>query len=204
MPHIDVLEVLKNSFTLALLLGCSLISLTFSFERWLYYRSIRIPIADFLETLRRLLEADKSAEAIALCESTPGPIPVLARVAISNRTRSKSEVQMLLNASQIEERLKLERFLGILGTLGNIAPFIGLFGTVVGIIKAFHDLALSGSGGPSVVAAGIAEALVATAAGLAVAIPSVIAYNYFTKKLKDIMSLMDASTTKLLVYLKLA
>ncbi len=83
--------------------------------------------------------------------------------------------------------------------MGNIAPFIGLFGTVVGIIKAFRDLALSGTGGPTVVARGIAEALVATAAGLAVAIPAVIIFNYFTRRVKVIMSELEIFSARLII-----
>src|SRR5258708_18944327 len=100
-----------------------------------------------------------------------------------------------------EERLKLERFLAVLGTLGNISPFIGLFGTVVGIIKAFRDLAASGTGGPAVVASGIAEALVSTAAGLLVAIPAAVLYNYFMGKLKRLTVEMEVSSARLIVLL---
>jgi len=95
----------------------------------------------------------------------------------------------------------LERYLGVLGTLGNSCPFIGLFGTVVGIIKAFHDLAASGSGGPTVVAAGIAEALVATAGGLAVAIPCVMFFNYFSRKVKTMDVEMEAVSKRFLTIL---
>lgn len=82
------------------------------------------------------------------------------------------------------QRQNLDHGLVILGTLGNNAPFIGLFGTVVGIIQAFHDLAKNPAGGPSVVMAGISEALIATAIGLVVAIPAVIAYNSFQRLVK--------------------
>ena len=91
--------------------------------------------------------------------------------------------------------------MGVLGTLGNISPFIGLFGTVVGIIKAFRDLALAGTGGPAVVARGIAEALVSTAAGLLVAIPAVIIYNYFTRRVKAVSVKMEVASTRLIVLL---
>ncbi|MDZ7343353.1 MAG: MotA/TolQ/ExbB proton channel family protein, partial [candidate division KSB1 bacterium] len=107
-------------------------------------------------------------------------------------------------AAALEEKMKLERYLSILGTMGNIAPFIGLLGTVIGIIRAFHDLAVSGSGGPSVVSAGIAEALITTAAGLVVAIPAVIAYNYFLRRVGTIMSEIEAATKKVRVILGLA
>ena len=95
----------------------------------------------------------------------------------------------------------MERYLGILGTMGNTAPFVGLFGTVVGIIKAFRDLALSGAGGPAVVAKGIAEALVATAAGMAVAIPAVVVYNFFMRKVKVLSVEMEVYSARFLVML---
>lgn len=80
----------------------------------------------------------------------------------------------------------MQSTMGILGTIGNVTPFIGLFGTVIGIMRAFHDLSLSSGGGPAVVASGIAEALVATAMGLFVAVPAVIFYNYFVRKVDGI------------------
>lgn len=201
MPDINIVEIFKTSFTLVILLFCSVVTLTFTVERWWYYRSIRINVDAFMNGLRQLLENSKYSDALKLCAATPGPIPAIMSVAISNRSKSKSEVSALILAAQIDEKAKLESFLGILGTMGNTAPFIGLFGTVVGIIKAFHDLAVAGSGGPSVVAAGIAEALVATAAGLLVAIPAAMLFNYFLKKVKDISSAMESSSIRILVYL---
>jgi len=92
-----------------------------------------------------------------------------------------------LSIALTEEKVSLEKRITILGTLGSNAPFIGLFGTVLGIIHAFHSLALNAKGGPSVVMAGISEALVATALGLFVAIPAVAAYNYFVRSIKKII-----------------
>lgn len=204
MPEINVIEVFKESFTLVILLFCSIIVLTFAIERWWFLRNARINTGSFMAKLRQYLEGNKFPDALKICKNTDGPVAFLMRVAVENRSRSKAEVQALLSAAEIDERAKLERFLGILGTMGNVAPFIGLFGTVVGIIRAFHDLAASGSGGPSVVAAGISEALVATAAGIGVAIPSVMVYNYFMKKVKDMSDDMQASGIRVLVYLGLA
>lgn len=92
-----------------------------------------------------------------------------------------------LSIALSEERVILERRTAILGTLGSNAPFIGLFGTVLGIIHAFHGLSMNVKGGPAMVMAGISEALVATALGLLVAIPAVAAYNYFVRSIKKIM-----------------
>ena len=201
MENINYLEVLRSSFTLIILIFCSILSLTFAIERWLFFRKIGSDPQPFLNRIQALVSENKAKEALALCERTPGPIPNLIRTALLNRQRPKQDLLDLLSAVRLEERTKMERFLGVLGTLGNTAPFIGLFGTVVGIIKAFHDLASSGSGGPAVVAAGIAEALVATAAGLMVAIPAVILYNYFMRKVKVISSAMESTTMRVLTYL---
>ena len=89
-------------------------------------------------------------------------------------------------------RIDLERNLGVLGTLGNNAPFIGLFGTVLGIIKAFADLSRNQAGGAGAVMSGISEALVATAVGLMVAIPAVIAFNYFQGRVRKALARVDA------------
>lgn len=89
-------------------------------------------------------------------------------------------------------KLLLEKRLGILATFGNNAPFIGLFGTVLGVIKAFHSLGTSTEFGIRVVMTGISEALVATAMGLFVAIPSVIAYNYFVRKIKTLLLIYES------------
>jgi biopolymer transport protein ExbB len=101
-------------------------------------------------------------------------------------------VEEILAAAMARERPNYERFLSFLGTLGNNAPFVGLFGTVLGIIKAFHDLAANqASGGASTIMAGISEALVATAVGLMVAIPAVIAFNYFNRRIRVRMAEVD-------------
>ena len=201
MPAINIIEIFRTSFTLVILLFCSVVTLTFSVERWWYYRSIAVNIEAFMNSLKQFVDGNKFADVLKICDATPGPVAALIRVAVVNRNKSKTEVAALLAAAQIDERSKLEHYLGILGTMGNTAPFIGLFGTVVGIIKAFHDLAVSGSGGPAVVAAGISEALVATAAGLLVAIPSVIVYNTFMKKVKEMATNMEVSSIRLLVIL---
>lgn len=98
----------------------------------------------------------------------------------------------LLSYEPLTLKLLLEKRLGILATFGNNAPFIGLFGTVLGVIKAFHSLGTSTEFGVRVVMTGISEALVATAMGLFVAIPSVIAYNYFVRKIKTLLLIYEA------------
>ena len=96
------------------------------------------------------------------------------------------------------ETIQLERYTSIVGTIGNIAVYIGLFGTVLGIIRAFHDIANVGGGGMNIVIGGVAEALICTATGLSVAIPAVVAYNYFSKRIDNFVNDMEMAASELL------
>jgi len=107
-------------------------------------------------------------------------------------------VTSALRDSISETLIELKRGLGLLATIGSTAPFIGLFGTVVGIINAFRSIAATGSGGMSVVSGGIAEALVSTALGIFVAIPAVVAFNHFTGKLEAFHVEMNRASSQLL------
>lgn len=199
--QMNFFEILKSSFTLIILIGCSLISITFTIERWWYIRKCYIDAGKFMEKIQNLVEQNAYNEAVSLCDKNPVPLANVIKVGIVNHKKDREDISELMDSKKMEERLKMEKWLGILGTLGNTAPFIGLFGTVVGIIKAFRDLAASGSGGPAVVAVGIAEALVATAGGLVVAIPSVMVFNYFMRKVKSMTTEIDVAMKRLLVYL---
>ncbi len=110
-------------------------------------------------------------------------------------------VQSALRDSMSETLIQLKWGLGFLATVGSTAPFIGLFGTVVGIINAFRGIAATGSGGMAVVSGGIAEALVSTALGIFVAIPAVVAFNHFTGKIETFHVQMNRAASQLVNYL---
>jgi len=200
MENINYLAIFRESFTLVILLCCSVLSVTFAFERWFFFRKARQKKVDeFLAHVSGMLKDGKVDKALEYTSKIDSPVSRLFNYALQHREMPRRDLEELLATKRQEERLMLERNLGVLGTMGNIAPFIGLFGTVVGIIKAFRDLALSGTGGPTVVAKGIAEALVATAGGLAVAIPAVIIYNYFMRKTKVISSELEIFSARLVI-----
>lgn len=201
MGDIHLLELFKESFTLIIMLFCSVLSVTFAVERWWYFRTAQAAPDEVLGHVRKSLEGGKADAAAAWCQKHPSAVAQVVHYGLLHANRSRKDLEELMLTKLKEEKLKLERFLGILGTLGNISPFIGLFGTVVGIIKAFRDLAVSGTGGPSVVAKGIAEALVATAAGLLVAIPASILYNYYMRRTKVITTDMEVASSRLVVML---
>lgn len=199
MGEIHVLALFRESFTLVIMLFCSILSITFALERWWYFRTAQASPDEVLGHVRKSLEGGKADAAASYCQKHPSAVAQVVHYGLLHAARSRKDLEELMLTKLKEERIKLERFLGVLGTLGNVSPFIGLFGTVVGIIKAFRDLAVSGTGGPAVVARGIAEALVATAAGMLVAIPATILYNYFMRRLKVITVDMEIASARLIV-----
>lgn len=172
---------------LILLIFLSVYSWALILERFVkLYNNIRMSrkLIDYCRHPIHSDNYDKVKEACTreLTKNTAASHVIMSLILHTDRT--KAELVELANSVVEWEVVKLQRKLTILGTLGSITPFIGLFGTVIGVMHAFKDLATStaAAGGASIVAAGIAEALVNTAAGLFVAIPAVIAYNYFLSK----------------------
>ncbi len=187
--------LLGSEWVLWLLIGLSVLSVAVMVERGLCL-SARVP--DFDELARRLLKSLVKGDVAGAREAIGEPRSAEARVGlvgIDEMPRGRNAVAEAMASAKSRERLMLEKNLGILGTLGNNGPFIGLFGTVLGIIKAFADLSRNPAGagaGAGVVMAGISEALVATAIGLLVAIPAVIAFNVFQGKVRRALGRIDA------------
>jgi biopolymer transport protein ExbB len=198
---IDVMQVLRSSWIIVLMLVLSVVVITIAIERFIYFQKTKLDSDAFMEKIKGFIVDGSYKEAIDYAKTFKGNVAAVVRFGLENRQFPREENDKLMEAKRMEERLNLDRYLDILGTLGNTCPFIGLLGTVMGIIKAFKDLASSAGGGPEVVMVGIAEALIATAAGLAVAIPSVIMFNLFMKRVKIISVEMDAVSKKLLVLL---
>ncbi len=179
--------LLGEEWVLWALIGASVFSVFIMVERVLFFLGNRLPGA---EELALALERGDREQALAAVAGKTGLEASVVRDALAAEERGREAVEEVLSATLVRERIRYERGLSVLGTLGNNAPFIGLFGTVLGIIRAFHDLAnapaSAKAGGASAVMSGISGALVATAVGLAVAIPAVIAYNGFQRWLKQI------------------
>ena len=108
-----------------------------------------------------------------------------------------SNIEESMRRTITKETVKLERYTTVLATIGAVSVYIGLFGTVLGIIRSFHDISLAGSGGISVVIGGVSESLIATAAGLCVAIPAVAAYNFFSKAIDNFIVRMEYTISAL-------
>jgi biopolymer transport protein ExbB len=202
MLDVKWISLILSSPTMLVLIACSVVSLVFILERGIYYFRNLQNNDKFFETLKPMIEKKDIPAALAYCKQFRGPLPRVVHATIENFKESLESLTSLLSSLIKKEEVQLERFLGILGTLGNTSPFIGLLGTVIGIIKAFQSLSTAGAGGPNVVAAGIAEALVATAAGLIVAIPAVIFYNYYVSRVRTTVTDIEASVEQVLFLLK--
>ncbi len=177
-----------TEWVLWLLILLSVLSLFVVIERFIFFMRIRLNFTIFSHDYIEYLIAGKTEEAEKLCRDHLSFESEMALQGFKNKAKGIQAMEESMAAYLVGSRQKLDKGLVILGTLGNNAPFIGLFGTVLGIIQAFHDLAQNPDGGTSVVMSGISEALIATAVGLLVAIPAVIFYNAFQRKVKQHMS----------------
>lgn len=183
---------------LAILLIFSIWSWTIIFSKWNAFRAARSSNARFLRAFRKATGLD--AVMVASEQFRPAPLvavfdfgyeevarQVKARGSVANRVALERSLQLGIS----EELAKLERNMNWLATTASVSPFIGLFGTVLGIIKAFQDLSTAGSSSLRAVGPGISEALVATAVGLAAAIPAAIFYNHFGHAIREMGARMD-------------
>jgi biopolymer transport protein ExbB/TolQ len=197
---------LHSAVILVILFCCSCVSLAYIVERWMYFRRIRTNSDEVLDKLRESLGAGRAEEALLVLGDARGnPVLEMIQAGIKSSRLSPAQIAEILRICQARHQVGLESSLGLLGTLGNVAPFIGLLGTVLGIMQAFQDLSgpQAQVGGAAIVAAGIAEALVATAAGLMVAIPAVVFYNHFLRKSKGVLTQMEVAGRELLLLFSL-
>ena len=195
------LTLMGANWVFWLLIALSVLSVTVMVERAIRL-SVRTIDRDALgkELIDSLSRGDVGGARKFLASRKAPEVDVVSS-GIDFFDRGPAAVSAAMSGAKSKLRIDLERNLGVLGTLGNNAPFIGLFGTVLGIIRSFADLSHNQAGGMSVVISGIAEALVATALGLLVAIPAVVAFNYFQGKIRRILGRVDVAAQMVLASL---
>ena len=198
----SLFQVFKGSIVMLILLGCSIAALALVVERLWYFTRNRFNAPKGLAQLRSLYKNPEVNAALDYTRSQKNPLGRLFTMILENPYLSVDELSDLSYGLILDERIRLERFLGGIGTLANVATLLGLLGTVTGLIRAFQNISITGSGGPVVVSAGIAEALITTAFGLLIGIPSLLFYNYFVKKSADMMMTLESTQEKLLVFLE--
>ncbi|MBL90695.1 MAG: biopolymer transporter ExbB [Myxococcales bacterium] len=218
----NTVESIKHLFletgagwVLWLLAGLSIASVAIVVERWLHYLRAAGDLHALSMGLQQRLSTENSSETVAWLQSSGSVAARVAAAGLKLAQRGPAAVHKAMVSRTALEREDLDRRLAYLGTLGNNAPFIGLFGTVIGIIQAFEELGHSAAGHSGHAAAGaasqvasgavmsaIAEALVVTAVGIAVALPAVAAYNYLQRRVEHVLAGVEVLSNLILAYLE--
>ncbi len=198
------LPVFRSEWVLWLLLGLSLLSVAVMVERWFFYRRRKINFEAVKDEFAKDLDKgdfDAAAKLLANYDSLETNVTLAG---LRGYEKGPESVEELIAGALSRGKSEYERRLSILATLASNSPFIGLFGTVLGIIRSFKEMSKDIANASTGVMAGIAEALVATAVGLLVAIPAVVAYNVFKGMVKDAVTNTDGLTRVLMAELKSA
>jgi biopolymer transport protein ExbB len=211
MQLVEWLQRLMTNFGAAwvmwLLLGLSVVSVAVMLERAWFYLSLRDDLAELAAKFREALRKSDFDKARSTLEASPSAEAAVVLAGLDEADRGAKAAEEAMQGARALQKMRLERRLAFLGTLGNNAPFIGLLGTVIGVVEAFEALgneaagAANASGTPQEVMAAIAEALVATAVGLGVAIPAVVAFNYYQRHSRSIIANTEALSRVLMSHL---
>ena len=196
----DVIQ--KGGPLMYLIILCSIIALAVVIERlWHLYRA-KINTQEFMQDLSRHIRKNKIVEAIDFCDQTPGPIASTLKAGILKHDRARDEIKEAVQDASLDEVPRLEKNLGVLATIAHITPLLGLLGTVAGMIRCFQAIQAKASAfnpiSPGDLAEGIWMALITTAAGLTVAIPTLVAYNYLVSRVNNFVLDMERSATELI------
>jgi len=191
----------KGGPMMYLIILSSVLAFGVAIERIYHLMRARIDANKFMDNITAVLKRNKVIEAIEMCNATPGPIAHIVKAGILKHDRSRPEIKEAVEEAAQLEIPRLERHLPILSTIAHIAPLLGLLGTVTGLIKSFQVIQqkaiMTVPVNPGDLAGGIWEALLATLAGLAVAVPTYVAYNYLTSQVDNLVYDMERSATDL-------
>jgi len=193
---LDVFE--KGGFLMYPIFICSLIAITIFFERMFYLKSIKTKSKKFVLRVKNLVKKGSIELAISACRKSPTPISQIMLAGLMKFGQGRDEMKEAIEDSANQEIPVLERNLSTLSTIGNITPLLGLLGTVFGMVKAFNVIAVMGVGKPEALAGGISEALLTTAFGLSIAIPTIVVYNYLSHRVDKLIRDMEINCVDLI------
>ena len=182
--ELSLIQMFMASPTMIVLGICSIVTVGFTVERLFYFHSSSHNTKAFMKTLSGKMKGGDLRSALDFAQRSKAPVGRVMVQGLTHMSRTRDELAQRLDTAIDLETVEMERNLGVLGTMSNIAPLLGLFGTVVGIIRAFADIARTGSGGGAVVAMGVSEALLTTAAGIIVAVIATVFFNVFVRRIR--------------------
>jgi len=173
------------------ILFCSVLALAIFLERlWTFFRVRRGTVA-LLREVEGLVHKNHIDEAVIICQRSGTPLARIFIAALRSSGRPREQIKTIVEEVGGREMAPLERYLGLLGTIATIAPLLGLLGTVVGMIEAFNVIASQGVGTPATLGGGISQALITTAAGLSVAIPTILLHKYLSSRADRLLLEME-------------
>lgn len=197
MPQINF--VTGGGWIMIPILLCSLLAVSVIFERFFSLRRASIDARDFMDTIRGVLTRGQVREALFLCDQQEGFLPFILKAGIRKAGRSREEIREAIDDAGAMVVPTLERYLSVLATVANVAPLLGLLGTVLGMIQAFVVIQRqAGVVSPGDLAGGIGTALLTTVWGLIVGIPTLVAYNYFVSRVDHMVWEMEVLSAELL------
>jgi len=180
------------------ILLCSVIGWAIFMERIFAYIKVRRQLKPLLMAVESFLQEDKAKEAVELCAEKKSPLARILLVVLKNRGSQRGYMKSLAEEVGEREAVALQRYLGLLGTIANITPLLGLLGTVLGMIKAFNVIATQGMGTPASLGGGISEALITTAAGLTVAVPMILLHRYLSSRSERLVLELEETTMQII------
>ena len=190
----------KGGIVMYPLLLASIFIVAIAIERWVYYRKIELDADQLLAQVKEAVKNNQFQQAQKLCEGLTGPVASMLAAGLSYPGKDRGGVKEAMEEEALNQISQLKARLGYLDTIVTLAPLLGLLGTVTGMINSFSVLDVS-SGKPFAITGGVAEALIATASGLAIAIVALLFYSYFTSRVDYYIFQMEKSATKFLNYL---
>src|ERR1017187_3119783 len=197
MSFLDLLFT-KEGLAMWLILLASAVAVVVFIERFLHCHRSQINSTEFLNGIRNVLRRNNVVEAISICDATPGPVARLVKTAILNRDHGRERVREAIEEAGLVEVPRLEEKLSLLATIAELAPLLGLFGTVLGFIQIFQQTQEAGLyAHAGLLSQGVWQALICSATGLAVAIPSHAAYNYLVSRVNSIVLDMERAATEI-------
>lgn len=183
------------------ILLCSVAALAIILERFMYLQKIKLDTKKFMSEISDSLKRNRAMDAINICEQMPGPLANVLKAGILKYDRMRQEIKEAVEDAALREIPRIEKNISILATIAHISTLLGFLGTVIGMIEVFQKIqdksAVLSPVTPADLSSGIWQALIATAAGLIVAIPTITAYNYFVSRVNNFILQMEMSATDL-------